>query len=68
MLWLTGRVLKFVVLNTKENLTVLFLSVSQRFQLMSDTAGNMLQSLGHCLSLFEQQEEVYNIIFNCYKL
>ncbi|PNF37145.1 hypothetical protein B7P43_G00419, partial [Cryptotermes secundus] len=29
-----------------------------RFQLMSDTAGNMLQSLGHCLSLFEQQEEV----------
>ncbi|KDR22529.1 Oxysterol-binding protein-related protein 1 [Zootermopsis nevadensis] len=32
--------------------------VFQRFQLMSDTAGNMLQSLGHCLSLFEQQEEV----------
>ncbi|XP_069689712.1 oxysterol-binding protein-related protein 1 isoform X2 [Periplaneta americana] len=30
----------------------------RRFQLMSDTAGNMLQSLGHCLSLFEQQEEV----------
>jgi hypothetical protein len=47
---------------------VLCLSVSQRFQLMSDTAGNMLQSLGHCLSLFEQQEEVYNIILNCDKL
>jgi hypothetical protein len=35
--------------------------VSQRFQLMSDTAGNMLQSLGHCLSVFEQQEEVCDI-------
>ncbi|GLH04037.1 Poly [ADP-ribose] polymerase tankyrase [Gryllus bimaculatus] len=28
------------------------------FQLMSDTAGDMLSSLGHCLSLFQQQEEV----------
>ncbi|XP_049776943.1 oxysterol-binding protein-related protein 1-like [Schistocerca cancellata] len=30
----------------------------RRFQALSDTAGDMLSSLGHCLSLFQQQEEV----------
>lgn len=30
----------------------------QRFQVVSETAANMLGSLQHCLTLFHQQEDV----------
>lgn len=30
----------------------------QRFQLVSETAANMLSSLQHCLTLFHQQEDI----------
>jgi len=33
----------------------------QNFQLVSDSAASMLAALGHCLTLFQQQEEVENI-------
>ncbi|XP_071441573.1 oxysterol-binding protein-related protein 1-like isoform X2 [Hetaerina americana] len=34
------------------------LAALKKFQILSETAGNMMCSLGHCLTLFQQQEEV----------
>lgn len=38
--------------------------ILQRFQLVSETAANMMTSLEHCLTLFHQQEDLRTLQFN----